>query len=107
MAGDDLGDVAQGHTLDGRPCGAGRPSSPPTPKPQERELIKLASIAAALAAGLRRRAVAEPYAILAAETGVAVFKTAFERWVDDPDPPDFAHVVRDTFDALRAVTSGR
>ncbi|MFF5028718.1 TetR family transcriptional regulator [Streptomyces collinus] len=77
------------------------------PELRERELIKLAAIAAAIAAELRRRAVAEPYASLAAETGVAVFKTAFERWVNDPDPPDFAQVVRDTFDALRAVTSGR
>ena len=49
---------------------------------QERELIKMATLAAALADGLRRRGVAEPDASLAAEAGVAVFRVAFERWVD-------------------------
>ncbi len=46
---------------------------------QERELIKLASLAAALAEALRRRGVDDPAASLTAEAGIAVFKVAFER----------------------------
>ena len=50
---------------------------------QERELIKLASLAAAIADALRRRGVDDPAASLTAEAGIAVFKIAFERWIDD------------------------
>ena len=53
---------------------------------RERELIKLASLSAALADALRRRGVADPAASLAAEAGIAVFKIAFERWVDETEP---------------------
>ena len=56
---------------------------------QERELIKLASLAAALADALRRRGVGDPAASLAAEAGIAVFKIAFERWVARSGPRDF------------------
>ncbi len=48
---------------------------------QERELIKLAALSAALSGALRRRGVAEPAASLTAEAGLAVFKIGFERWV--------------------------
>jgi hypothetical protein len=41
---------------------------------RERELAKLASLASATAATLRRRGVSEPAASLAAEAGVAAFK---------------------------------
>ncbi len=53
---------------------------------QERELIKLASLSAALAGALRRRGVADHAASLAAEVAIAVFKIAFERWVSRPRP---------------------
>ncbi|MEV5600887.1 helix-turn-helix domain-containing protein [Streptomyces sp. NPDC052299] len=49
---------------------------------QERELVKLASLAAAMGEALRARGVSEPAASLAAEAGIAVFKVAFVRWVD-------------------------
>ncbi|MEU2780005.1 helix-turn-helix domain-containing protein, partial [Streptomyces sp. NPDC007162] len=49
------------------------------PELRERELIKLASLAAALADALRGRGVPEPTAALAAETCVAVFKVGFEQ----------------------------
>jgi AcrR family transcriptional regulator len=71
---------------------------------RERELIKLASLAAALADTLRRRGVAEPAASLAAEAGIAVFRIAFERWVADIDGPDLPAVIRTGLDELRAVT---
>src|SRR5580765_7556799 len=51
------------------------------PELQERELIKLATLSAALAETLRRRGVTEPAASLTAEAGIAVFKVAFERWI--------------------------
>jgi hypothetical protein len=51
------------------------------PELMERELIKLARVADALAAGLRRRGVPAAKATLAAETGMAVFRVAFEQWL--------------------------
>jgi AcrR family transcriptional regulator len=71
---------------------------------QERELIKLASLAAALAATLRERGVREPAASLAAETGIAVFKIAFERWIDEANEQDLSRLIEDSFDELRVVT---
>ena len=73
---------------------------------QERELIKLASLAAALADTLRRRGVNEPAASLAAEAGIAVFKIAFEAWTSETSQRDFPELIRESFDELRAVTAG-
>jgi len=73
---------------------------------QERELVKLASVAAVLAGALRDRGVAEPAASVAAETAIAVFRSAFERWVADDTERELADVVRESLDALRAVTAG-
>ncbi|HEY6478594.1 MAG TPA: TetR family transcriptional regulator [Streptosporangiaceae bacterium] len=74
---------------------------------QERELIKLASLAAALADGLRRRGVADPAASLAAEAGIAVFKIAFARWVTGPSQRELTQVIRESLDELKAVTASR
>lgn len=74
---------------------------------QERELIKLASLSAALAEALRRRGVAEPAASLAAEAGIAVFKIAYVRWIDETGGPDVSRLIRESFDELKAVTAGR
>lgn len=73
---------------------------------QERELIKLASMAATIADALRRRGVAEPAASLSAEAGVAVFKVAFEHWLDDPANRDLAVHIRETLAELRSVAGG-
>ncbi|HEX4465906.1 MAG TPA: TetR family transcriptional regulator [Solirubrobacteraceae bacterium] len=73
---------------------------------RERELIKLASLASALAEALRRRGVGEPAASLAAEAGIAAFKVAFERWVQDTGAQDFAQLIRASLDELKAVTAG-
>jgi AcrR family transcriptional regulator len=54
------------------------------PALRERELIKMASLASAFAAALRKRGVNEPAASLTAEAGIAVFRIAFERWVTGP-----------------------
>ena len=74
---------------------------------QERELIKLASLASALADALRRRGVADPAASLTAEAGIAVFKIAFERWVDGPSQPELPQLIRESLGELRAVTTGK
>ena len=74
---------------------------------RERELIKLASLAAAMAGALRERGVGDPAASLAAEAGIAVFRIAFERWVNDPTEPDLPHLVRESLAQLKAVTAGR
>lgn len=73
---------------------------------QERELLKLSRLASASAEALGRRGVAEPAATLAAETGVTVFKVAFDRWVADGATGDYAACVRDALAQLRALTAG-
>ena len=74
---------------------------------QERELIKLASLASAIADALRRRGVRDPAASLTAEAGIAVFKIAFERWVNQTGQPDLPQLIRESLDELRAVTAGK
>jgi AcrR family transcriptional regulator len=71
---------------------------------QERELIKLASLSAAVAEALRGRGVGDRAATLTAEVGVAVFKIAFERWVDETGDGDLAGLMQDTLEELKAVT---
>ncbi len=78
-----------------------------TPELQERELIKLASLAQAVADALRRRGVSDPAAILAAEAGITVFRVAFERWVDDDNQHDLQRLIRDSLEELRAATTQR
>jgi AcrR family transcriptional regulator len=73
---------------------------------QERELIKLAALSAALAATLRSRAVAEPAASLAGEAGIAVFKIAFERWIGENEERDLTALMRDSLDVLKALAAG-
>jgi len=72
---------------------------------QERELIKLASLALAVTRALRVRGVPEPAAGLAAEMGIAVFKIGFERWVNERKPRGLAAHIRVAADALKAVAA--
>jgi AcrR family transcriptional regulator len=74
---------------------------------QERELIKLASLASALAGALRRRGVEDPAASLTAEAGIAVFRIAFDRWVNETDEQDLPRLIRDSLEKLKAVTAGQ
>ncbi|NUS14584.1 MAG: TetR/AcrR family transcriptional regulator [Streptomyces sp.] len=67
----------------------------------ERELIKLATLAAALAATLRGRGVTEPTATVTAEAGVAVFKVGFERWIAADESRDMPELMRESLTALR------
>lgn len=72
----------------------------------ERELLKLASLAAAAAEALRRRGVPDPAASLAAESGVAVFRVAFERWVGGRPGSDLAECIREALGELKTLTAG-
>lgn len=72
---------------------------------RERELIKLASLSAALADALRRRGVPEPAASLAAEAGIAVFKVGFEQWIAEAGEVTLSRLMRESMDELRAVTA--
>lgn len=72
---------------------------------QERELVKLASVAAALSAALRERGVPEPTASITAETAIAIFRNAFERWVAPGEQRELPQLIRESLDALRAVTA--
>jgi AcrR family transcriptional regulator len=74
---------------------------------QERELIKLASLASALADTLRQRGVEDPAASLIAEAGMAVFRIAFERWINETEPQDLPRLIRESLGELRAVIAGR
>lgn len=73
---------------------------------RERELVKLASLAAALAEAVRRRGTGEPAASVVAEAGIAAFRVAFDRWTADTNQRDLPSLVREALDALRAVTAG-
>lgn len=72
---------------------------------QERELIKLANLAAAMAEALRQRGVKDPAASLAAEAGVAAFRVSFERWVGAATNQKLTRIMSDVFDELRSVTA--
>ena len=69
----------------------------------ERDLVKLARVASALAAALRERGVAEPTASVTAETALTVFRTAFERWVADGG--DLSDRMDESLAAMRAATT--
>lgn len=75
------------------------------PELQERELAKLASLVSTLAHALRERGLDCTTAALAAEIGIAAFKVAFERWIDDPDQHTLAQHIRETLDATRHLTA--
>jgi len=74
------------------------------PELQERELIKLASMSAALADALCERGVREPTASLVAGVAIAVFRTAFEHWVDETNKHELPQLIRHSLDELSSLT---
>jgi AcrR family transcriptional regulator len=80
---------------------------------RERELVKLAEIAAAMAGALRERGVPDPVASLAAETGIAVYRVAFARWIGEPGQPgqpgqpDLPGLIRESMADLRGMLGDR
>jgi AcrR family transcriptional regulator len=69
----------------------------------ERELIKFATLSAALAEGLLSRGVTEPDASLAAEAGIAVFRIAFGLWVGESERRSFSEIVSEALARLGAL----
>src|SRR6476620_5526854 len=98
---------ATGEMLEGRREHARRRQAVIDANPglQERELIKLASLAAAMAEALRRRGVPASAATLTAETGVAVFKVAYSRWLGAGRRKDLTRVIGDSLDEWKALTA--
>ena len=76
-----------------------------SPELQERELIKGASLAAAMTEALRARGFEDTAASLAALTGTTVMRVAFEQWVHDPDGQPFARIARDALAQLRELAA--
>ena len=72
------------------------------PELQEREHNKLAALAMAVAAALQRRGMKASTATLVAEMSMAVFKVAFERWLNDPQERDYPYHVRASLEELQA-----
>ena len=76
------------------------------PELRERELLKMAALAGAIAEALRGRGIAEPAATLAAESGVTVFRVAFAQWLDAGNASrSLADVEREIFGDLQALTA--
>ncbi|MHB1209632.1 MAG: TetR family transcriptional regulator [Acidimicrobiales bacterium] len=75
------------------------------PELQERELIKLASLTAAIAHALRSRGVNKLAADLVAHAGIAVFKVGFESWVASAGTNNLADLFSESFVELKVVTS--
>jgi AcrR family transcriptional regulator len=77
------------------------------PELQERELIKLQNLAAAIKGALVERDVSANAAILAAHAGVTVFHVAFAHWVQQNDPTAFRRLMDESLDELRSVTAAQ
>ncbi len=75
------------------------------PELQERELIKLQTLADAIKAALIDRGVLANAAVLAAQAGVTVFHVAFASWVQQDDPTAFRRLMDESLQELRAVTA--
>ena len=74
---------------------------------QERECAKMGKIAEAMAEALRVRGVPDPDARLTADAGIAVFRSAFARWVRS-DVADMRTCIEECFAALeKAIEQGR
>ena len=72
---------------------------------RERELIKLASLAAVMARALRARGLGDTAAALAARTGTTVMQIAFEQWAGDPDRRPFQQIARDALAEFREIAA--
>ena len=73
-----------------------------SPELQERGRTKFAAVTDAVAEALRDRGTAESEATLLAQVGVAIFRTAFERWTDRPDELGLPARIRDAAAELAA-----
>jgi AcrR family transcriptional regulator len=74
---------------------------------RERELHKMATLAAAVSAVLRERGVSETGADVAGEVVVAIFRTSFERWVARTSGPTLPALIRASLEELEELALGQ
>jgi AcrR family transcriptional regulator len=74
------------------------------PPLQERELHKLAGLAATVAAALRARGIAEPPATLAAQSAATVFGVSFAQWIREGETRSLADISSDVLRELGNLT---
>lgn len=72
---------------------------------QERELIKLASLSAALAATLQRHGIERRAARLSAESGITVFHIAFADWVSGDTGKSLSEFIRSSAAELAVLAT--
>jgi AcrR family transcriptional regulator len=72
---------------------------------RERELIKLASLSSALARTLRARGLPDSAATLAGEIAIAVFRTAYERWLDESNERPLPELMHESLAQLEGVVA--
>jgi AcrR family transcriptional regulator len=77
------------------------------PELQERELAKMSRLASAMTTALRSRGVEEATASVAAETGVALFRVAFARWVDQRNTTDLDDLISAALHQLFVIAPSR
>jgi AcrR family transcriptional regulator len=73
------------------------------PDLQERELIKMARLAVAVAAALHERGLPEPEATLIADSGIAVLRIAFARWLEEGVARPLPEVMAETLGKLAGL----
>jgi AcrR family transcriptional regulator len=79
-----------------------------SPELQERGRTKFAHVSDALAAELVRKGCELESATLLADVGVAIFRTGFNRWVDNPDGYELAACLREaSAELVHAVSTLR
>ena len=76
------------------------------PALQERELLKLAGLATAVATALRSRGVPAATAELAAQSGVTVFGVAFGKWIAEGEERPFLTLEREVLGELVSMAAG-
>lgn len=75
------------------------------PELQERELIKLQSLADAIKVALEERGISPNAATLASQAGVTVFYVAFGRWLEQDDPAALRQLMDESLAELRSVVA--
>jgi AcrR family transcriptional regulator len=75
------------------------------PSLQERELLKLATLATALSGALRARGLNEQRAGLTADLTVSVFRTAFAGWIAPAETRSMRELQREALATVQALTS--
>jgi AcrR family transcriptional regulator len=75
------------------------------PALQERELLKLEAMATTIDEALQARGVPSMQASVAGGAGLAVFRTAFARWVEPGATRSYPDLAAEALDELRALTA--